>query len=347
MIERLLIVGLGSIGTRHARIAREVAPRAQIVALRHRSCSDPAPGVDRCVTSLNDALELLPQAAVIASPASHHLRVALPLAEAGVHLLIEKPISSTLQGVAELLDVCRVRRLTLMTGYNLRYLPSLRRFRLLLQEGRVGRVLSVRAEVGQFLPSWRPGVDYRQTVSAKASLGGGVLLELSHEVDYLRWLLGEVEWVSAIQSRQSGLEIDVDDTAHLVMGFVSHASGSPVVAAVNMDFVRHDTTRTCTAIGETGSLRWNAIAGTVEVFEQGGESWTTLFTDKSERDASYLAEWRDFLSSVATGDPPMVSGHDGMAVIRLIEAARRSSETGSVVSLGPPERGRDHARAIT
>jgi len=347
MLERLLIVGLGSIGTRHARLAREVVPKAQIVALRHRGGSSTAPGIDRCVTSLDDALELRPQAAVIANPASHHLRMALPLAEAGVHLLIEKPISSTIQGVAELLGVCQALRLTLVTGYNLRHLPSLQRFRLLLQEGQVGRVLSVRAEVGQFLPTWRPGVDYRQTVSAKDELGGGVLLELSHEVDYLRWLFGEVEWVSATQCRQSRLEIDVDDTSHLVIGFAQRSGGSPVVAAVNMDCIRHDTTRTCTVIGETGSLRWNAIAGTVEVFEQGGESWTTMFTDHSERDASYLAEWRDFLSCITTGQPPVVSGHDGMAVIRLIEAARRSSETGSVVTVGSPGGRREGVRAIT
>lgn len=347
MLERLLIVGLGSAGKRHARLARQVAPGAQIVALRRRVSSDVVPGVDRCVTSLPEALSFNPQAAVIANPASHHLRMAKPLSEAGVHLLIEKPISSTIQGVAGLLDGCRAQGLTVVTGYNLRYLLSLQRFRLLVHEKRVGRVLSVRAVAGQFLPTWRPGVDYRETVSARAALGGGVLLELSHEIDYLRWIFGDVEWVSAIQCRLSSLEIDVDDTAHLVMGFVPQSGGSSVVAAVNMDFVRHDTTRTCTVIGETGSLRWNAIAGTVEVFEKDGDCWTTLFTDESERDASYLAEWRDFLSSIETGDPPVVSGHDGMAVIQLIEAARRSVETRSVVSVGPTERGRDPARAET
>jgi len=148
------------------------------------------PGIDHCVTSLDDALRFHPQAAVIANPASHHLDLAMPLAQAGVHLLVEKPVSSSTHRVSELIEVCRVRGITLMTGYNLRFLPSLKRFRELLEEKRVGRVLSVRAEIGQFLPSWRPGFDYRQSVSARATLGGGVLLELSHEIDYLRWLFG-------------------------------------------------------------------------------------------------------------------------------------------------------------
>lgn len=334
MLKRVLIVGLGSIGTRHARLVREVAPSIEIIALRHREYPGRLPeGIDRSVLSLDDALKFSPQAAVIATPASHHLDVALPLANAGVHLLVEKPISSSTQGVSDLINVCRARGITLLTGYNLRFSPSLQRFRELLQEKRVGTVLSVRAEAGQFLPSWRPGSDYRETVSAKAALGGGVLLELSHEIDYLRWLFGEIEWVSAIQRKQSGLEIDVEDTAHLILGFVPEPGTVPVMAALNMDCIRHDTTRTCTAIGERGSLRWNAATGSVEVFEQGGNAWETLFRHEGQRDDSYVAEWRHFLACTGDGAPPMVSGHDGLAVLRVIEAARRSSATGSRVEI--------------
>jgi predicted dehydrogenase len=334
MLERLLIVGLGSIGTRHARLIRELVPEAQIIALRHQNQMDNAgPQIDFCVTSLDEALQFSPQAAVIASPSSHHLEVALPLAQAGVNLLIEKPIAHTTQGVSELIDVCRSRNIVLMTGYNLRFLPCLRRFRELLEKNTIGRVLSVRAEIGQFLPSWRPGRDYRTSVSAQVALGGGVLLELSHDIDYLRWLFGEVDWVSAVQSRQSGLDIDVEDTAHLALGF-THASGDvPVIGTLNMDFVRHDTTRCCTAIGETGSLRWDAVAGTVEIFEPGGGAWQVLFMYQPQRDESYRAEWRHFIKCVNEGDSPIISGDDGLAVLRIIEAARHSSFSGTVVAI--------------
>lgn len=343
MLDRLLIVGLGSIGTRHARVAREVVPGLEIIAWR-RPSSGPGPtGIDRCVTSLEAALECRPQAAVVASPASRHLAAALPLAKAGVHLLVEKPIASSADGVADLIDACERQGVTLMTGYNLRFLPSLVRLRSLLREGRVGRVLSVRAEIGQFLPSWRPGADYRDTVSAKAELGGGVLLELSHEIDYLNWLFGSVEWVSAITRRQSDLEIDVEDTAHLTLGFASSAQDRPVVAALSMDFIRHDTTRTCTVIGEQGTLRWNALAGTVEAFAPGAEDWETLFSHPASRDESYLAEWQHFLSCIQTGERPLASGADGLAAIRVVDAARQSAFTGEVVTL---ERKRRDDRAL-
>src|SRR3990172_8248650 len=332
MLERLLIVGLGSIGTRHARLVRELVPNVQIVVLRHRSCQEmDEPSIDYCVTSLDEALKFSPQAAVIANPASHHLDVALALAQVGVHLLVEKPISHTTQGVSDLIDVCRAQDVILMTGYNLRFAPSLQHLRELLEEKRGGRVLSVRAEIGQFLPSWRPDSDYRQTVSAKATLGGGVLLELSHEIDYLRWLFGEVKWVSAIQRKQSDLEIDVEDTAHLILGFAHETDEVPVIATLNMDFIRHDTIRTCTVIGETGSLRWNALAGTVEIFRQGDNAWQFLFTHQQQRDDSYLAEWRHFLACITKRATPVNSGHDGLAVLQIVEAARQSSTTGVVV----------------
>ena len=334
MLERILIVGLGSIGKRHVQLARKLMPDVQIAVLRHKNCQGLTDiGIDYCYTNLDEALQFRPQAAMIANPATHHLQAALSLAQAGVHLLIEKPIAATSQGVAELIETCRSRNSILMVGYNLRFLPSLQKFRELLEERRIGRILSVRAEIGQFLPSWRPDSDYRQSVSAKAALGGGVLLELSHEIDYLRWLFGEVEWVSAILRKQSSLEVDVEDTAHLTMGFAYAPGATPVVAALNMDFIRHDTTRTCTVIGETGTLRWNALAGTVELFEQGKNVWQALFTYLPQRDESYLTEWQQFLGCIVDGTPPFISGDDGLAVLRIIDGARKSSATGCIVSI--------------
>lgn len=328
------MVGLGSIGRRHARIARQLLPAAEIVALRHSQGADPEEsGIDRSVHTVEEALAGRPQIAVVANPASHHLDVALRLADAGVHMLVEKPIASSSRGVPELIELCRVRDVVLMTGYNLRFLTSLRRFRALLNDGRVGRALSVRAEIGQFLPAWRPGADYRQTVSAQAALGGGVLLELSHDIDYLCWLFGEVHWVSAILSRQSALEIDVEDSAHLVLGFQPGAEGVPVIATMNMDFVRHDTTRTCTVIGDAGSLRWDAVTGVVDVFEAGETDWKVIATESAERDASYVAEWNHFLECVWGRAEPDVDGAAGLAVLRVVDAARRSAKSAAVVHL--------------
>lgn len=329
MTDRVLIVGLGSIGKRHARVVKQLRPAWEIIALRRQAEVELSEGVTHCVTSLDEALRLQPNIAVIANPASHHIATALPLAEAGVHLLVEKPLSSMAQDIPPLLDACRRHGVILMTAYNMRFLSSLQRFRQLIREGRVGRVLSVRAEVGQYLPSWRPGNDYRTNVSAQAALGGGALLELSHEIDFLRWIFGEIVWVNAALLRQSALEIDVEDTAHLMLGFGDQAGGAPLVASVDIDFIRHDTTRNCTAIGEAGSLRWDARGGKVEFYAAGGTDWELLDELPAQRDDSYLAEWRHFLECVENGATPMITGEDGLAVLRVIDAARDSSATGA------------------
>ena len=332
MLERILVVGYGSIGQRHARLARAALPDATIAILR-RSPGAPPAGDPAWVflSTIDDAVRFRPQAAVIAGPSSHHLAPAMALAAAGAHLLVEKPIANTVAGVPELVELCRARGRVLMAGYNLRFQPSLRRFRDLVRGGRAGQVVSVRAEVGQYLPTWRPDSDYRQTVSARADLGGGVLLELSHEIDYLRWVFGEVESVNATLATVSDLEIDVEDTAHLVLGFAG-PRGRPL-AAVSLDFVRHDHTRTCVAIGTLGSLRWDALAGRVDWFAEGASGWTTEFQQPPARDESYRAEWSEFLACIATGAEPSVTGADALRTLRVVEAVRESGRTSSVVRM--------------
>lgn len=328
---RVLIVGIGSIGKRHLRLARELLPNADIRVLRHRECDSLPEHANGCFSKLEEAIEFAPQLAVIASPASFHVDVAQSLARVGAHLLVEKPLSASLEGVSQLIDICSKQNTVLMTGYNLRFLSSLQRFRDMLNERVLGKVLSVRCEIGQYLPSWRPDTDYRQGVSARRELGGGALLELSHELDYLRWIFGDVKWVRATLSRQSSLEIDVEDTAHLILGFTSGADGHQLIASVNLDFIRHDTTRICTAICEKGSLRWNGLTGVVEQFEAGAKEWRELFRHQHQRDDSYLAEWHHFLDCINAKTVPLISGEDGLKVLQIIDAARQAAGAGNEV----------------
>lgn len=320
MIRRILVVGLGSIGRRHLRLLRASLPDADIRVLRHSGCDEKLEHANGCFSLLEEACAFAPCLAVIASPAPFHIPTATALAETGAHLLVEKPVSHTSAGVAELIALCAARGSVLQVGYNLRFLETLQRFRDEILAGRVGTVQAVRCEIGQYLPAWRPDADYRTTVSAQKALGGGVLLELSHELDFLRWVFGEVDWISAWIGRQSTFEIDVEDSAMLQIGF---ANGP--VAQVGMDFLRRDTTRTCTALGTEGSLRWDAVEGRVDFFDPFAGRWTEMTQVAPDRDASYRAQIKAFLGA-ADGAPTLVGaqGQDGLEVMRLIEAARRS-----------------------
>jgi len=333
LINRILIVGHGSIGKRHLRLARKLFQNADIRVLRHQECTTTPEYSDGCFSILNEAITFSPQIAIIANPATFHIEVALRLTEVGVHLLIEKPIAASVANVQNLLKMSCSNKTVLLIGYNLRFLPSLQQFRELVKENAIGRVISVRCEIGQYLPSWRPKTDYRQGVSARSELGGGALLELSHEIDYLRWIFGEVDWVMATLSKQSSLEIDVEDTVHLILGFATEDDIQQLIGSVTLDFVRHDTTRLCTAIGENGSLRWNGLTGLVEQFDIGAEDWRDIFHHKSQSDDSYLVEWKHFISCITEQEKPLISGDDGFKVLQIIEAARQASENGNRIQL--------------
>lgn len=334
MIKKILIVGLGSIGKRHLQLAREQFPKAEIKVLRHKTTEEVPDYSNGCLNSIEDAIQFAPQIAVVANPSTLHLPIAQALAEIGTHLLIEKPLSNSTEGVRKLIETCDVGQNTLFVGYNLRYSPSLKFFKEKVIDGIIGNTLSVRSEVGQYLPAWRPGSDYRVGVSASERLGGGVLLELSHELDYLQWVFGEIDWVRASLSRQSTLEIDVEDTAHLILGFTRRSEISQLIGSLNMDFIRHDETRVCTVLGDYGSLRWDGIAGVVSKLDKGESTWKEIFRHTPTRNETYVEEWLDFIDCITTGNRPANSGMSSLRTLEVIESIRISAKTGVEVAIG-------------
>jgi predicted dehydrogenase len=298
--------------------------------LRHQPTASIPKLANFVACSIDEVRGFSPELAVIANPAPFHLEIAKVLVNLGCHLLIEKPISDTAIGVLELIKDCRAANIICQVGYNMRYSLSLLQFREFISADLIGRPLVVRCEVGQYLPSWRPETDYTKGVSANRRLGGGVLLELSHELDYLRWIFGEVEWVSSWIGNVGNLAVDVEDTAHLTLSCRLRGSCKSVIVNLNMDFIRRDTTRTCTVIGESGSLRWNGVSGTVEFYEPGGKGWHELSADTGERDDSYRAQWKDFLSSIACSRKPLVDAEEALKVLEIIDAARVSAQNNGI-----------------
>ena len=289
-----LVVGLGSIGRRHLKNLRQILPQAELTVLRSSDRSSheaPPEEASRVVYSFDDALLHEPRFAVIASPAPFHVEIALRLAERGVHLCIEKPISDRLDRIQDLIGLCRQRGLVLMVAYNLRFAAPLRTLREALMSGRIGTLLGLRIEAGQYLPDWRPNADYRQSVSARRDLGGGALLELSHEIDYARWLAGDIVRVSADVRKLSNLEIDVEDCAELTVNFASGVLGS-----IHVDMLQRTPTRTCKLIGSEGTLTWDAIVNQVRLFSAETRDWEDLHSAQSiDRNAMYVDELAHFL----------------------------------------------------
>lgn len=324
-VSKILIVGLGSIGRRHLKILRKMHPNADIRVLIHRSKNSIPEYSNGIFEDLNEVIRYKPQIAVIASPATFHLNISIALAKIGCSLLIEKPISNDSKRIKDLIDIRDEKDLFIQLGYNLRFDNSLIYFRQQIQSNLIGEIYSIRCEAGSYLPSWRVDTDYKKSVSANAHLGGGVILELSHEIDYLRWIFGEITSVNALIKKHSNLDIDVEDTAYITLNLKSNNKKDLPVAILSLDFIRHDPTRTCIAIGEKGSLKWNEKKGLVEIWKINDHNWTELFSHNKQEDETYNLEWKSFFKGLYDKKKPLVTVEDGLSVINIIEAARTSN----------------------
>jgi predicted dehydrogenase len=314
---------MGSVGYRHMMNARALGVSdISVFSTGMGTPKRPVPAGVRMETDLCAALYSGMKAAVIANPTSLHVEAALVLAKAGCHMLIEKPLSHSLANVEDLQKEVQTRDLITLLGYQFRFHPSLRLVRQWLQEKAIGDIVSASAVWGEYLPAWQPWRDYRTSYSACASLGGGAVLTLSHPIDYLRWLLGEVIWVSAATARLSGLQLDVEDAALIHFGFADGA-----IASVALDYVQRPPAHNLTIVGRYGVIRWDNASGvaTLDTIER---RTVVPAPDPFERNDMFIAEMEHFFDCIGKDDEPICSLKDGERTLRVCLAAKESARTG-------------------
>ena len=321
-INRILIVGFGSIGKKHLKSLRQIFPAAEIAIFRRNNSSFIPIGADYLFSNWSQVEGFSPDIALICTPASMHLDAVRILAPLGVHLFIEKPMTATLDQAIELVDLVANLPIRVMIGYNLRYSPSLIFFKQCMDRRLVGDALSIRCEVGQNISTWRPGTDLMESVSLLSEMGGGVLLELSHEIDYLHWIFGEIKLIGGLISRKKRLNFEVEDEANLIFEIKDNASNSRLCASVNLDFLRWDTTRYCLAICELGTLRWDGILGEVSLLEKDSKSWRTIYFSENDLEKSYLNQFIDFTSNLSCESTSLFGVIDGLKTLQTIDLVK-------------------------
>ncbi len=322
----VLVVGVGSAGSRHLANLRSLGHDRILLCRSGRGSPavGPAPGEYEVVGSLDAALARAPWAVIVANPTALHVPTALQAARAGAHLFIEKPLSHSWEGVDELVREVERRALVAMVAYQFRFHPGLRAVKAWLEEGRVGRVVSAHAFWGEYLPGWHPWEDYRSGYSARKDLGGGVVHTLSHPIDYLWWLLGPVEWVSAETGRLSTLEVEVEDVASLSL---RHASGS--LSRIYLDFARRPPRHDLEVVGTMGTIRWDNGDGVARLFRADTGEWTQADPPPGfERNHLFVGEMEHFLGCLARGKAPECGVGEGVQGLRVALAAHQSAEEG-------------------
>jgi predicted dehydrogenase len=339
---KFLIAGLGSIGRRHFRNLIALGER-DIVLLRTQKGTLPDDELAGypVETDLNEALRKhRPEAVIVANPTSMHLDVAIPAAQSGCHILLEKPVSHSLERLDVLQETAQKRGSKILVGFQFRYHPTLNKARQLIRGDALGKILAVHAHWGEYLPQWHPWEDYRHSYAARTELGGGVIVTLTHPLDYLRYLLDEVESLWSFNGHVSPLEINVEDVAEIGLKFTNGAVGG-----VHVNYFQRPPVHRFEILGTDGTLRWDNVDGILHFYKSpasfGSYSDNPLppviesFSPPEgfERNQLFVAQTRHFIEVLRGESEPLCTLEDGVQALRLALAAYRSQEAGQMVKL--------------
>ena len=338
---KFLIAGLGSIGRRHFRNLIALGEK-DILLLRTRksTLSDEELKDYPVETDLQEAIQKhKPDAVIVANPTSMHLDVAIPAAEAGCHILLEKPVSHSLERLDVLQKTAEESGSKILVGFQFRYHPTLNKARELIQSSALGKILTVHGHWGEYLPQWHPWEDYRQSYAARADLGGGVIVTLTHPLDYLRYLLGEVESLWSFNGHISPLEVDVEDVAEIGLKFTNGALGG-----VHVNYFQRPPVHRLEIAGTEGTLRWDNADGILHFYKF--QATFGSYSDNPpapaiesfplpegfERNQLFVAQTRHFIEVVRGESEPICTLEDGVQALRLALAAYESQKMGRVVT---------------
>ena len=306
---KILIIGFGSIAKKHIANLKIISPDVKISVLCRTGKKRDVSGLERLFFYVDDAIAWGPNYIIIASPATYHANDVFSFAALNIPMLVEKPLTSELSEAISLLDKCD---LSLHVGYQLRFSDAFKVVREWLNK--IGKLHFARLEVGQYLPHWRPDTPVDEMVSSQKHLGGGVLLELSHEIDLTIALVGMPTKVVAVKSGRSHLNLDVEDNVELVLSYVDDSQVS-----IHLDMLQYKPCRTNKWIGEFGQLEWDIINNKVSLYGKNGR----LEQDFLGSDTSDNRLQRQ-LEALMDGNYEYAMAADGLKVLYVIDAAKRS-----------------------
>lgn len=270
-----------------------------------------------------------PDAVIISNPTAMHLEVAIPAAQAGCAILLEKPISNSMEGLDKLQSAVKQRGSKMLVGFQFRFHPGLQRAKQLISAGEIGRIISAHAHFGEYLPDWHPWEDYRQGYAARADMGGGVVLTQCHSLDYLTWLLGGIDSVCGLTAKLSDLDVDVEDTAKIALRFSSGALGS-----LHLDYNHQPPVHHFEVVGTKGSLHWDYADGATRIYRAGRDEWEEYKLQPGwERNMMFLEEMKHFIAVARDETLPSCTLEDGIRVQRFIQAIHESNQRRCVVDL--------------
>ncbi len=310
MSYRFLIIGVGSIGERHLRNLQFLN---QEVFVYDRDIDKMKKMVEKYHVSIYDfsSHHLQMDAWLVCTPPAYHIPFTQEALDHGSHIFIEKPLSNTLDNVDDVITRAKAQNRIVMVGYQFRFNRALNHIKNIIKSGQIGRVMSIRAEVGQDLRDWHPNEDYHNLYTCET----GIVLDASHEIDYVRWLAGsEVTEVQGMCGKLSDLEMIAEDTAEINIRFENG-----IIANVHLDCIQRKYSRWCKVIGTEGTIKWTYPS---QIVLSRPDKSDTLDLNFLTNDDMYLAEMQHFINCIEGKEKPIVDAETGKKVLEICLKAK-------------------------
>lgn len=310
---KILIAGLGSIGRRHLKNLIALG-ETDIVLFRtgKGTVNDDFVQEYPVEHNLEKAMEEKPDAVVISNPTAMHMDVAVLAAQANATIFLEKPISHTFDSLIPFERALAASTSKVYVAYQFRFNDGLKKIKDLIQNEEMGRPISFQSRWGEYLPDWHPWEDYRLSYAASSEMGGGVVLTLSHPIDYLRWIFGEVTELFAVTGNQSNLELTCEDFADVSLKYANGVTGD-----IHLDYYskpkQHDLVIQC----ERGTISWDYKSNIVKVEDLKSHCNNILPAVGHKRNQMYLEEIAHFIDVCKNDIEPVCTYKDGKQALNL------------------------------
>lgn len=322
----ILIIGIGSIGKRHINNLIGLGYNNIVLVSRSGNVGENLNHLP-CYTNTQQAIENHAIThAFVCTPTSKHLIDLTILVENNIqNIYLEKPVSHNFEGIEELVTLSKNFK-RFVVGFDLHFDPGLNKVRQLILDKNIGNILSTNAFVGQYLPDWRPHEDHRKGMSASIEKGGGVLLDLIHEFDYVRWFLGTPTRLGSLVQHNKSLEIETEDLADVLIAFENNCT-----ATIHLDYHQKKLVRNCIITGTNGTIKWDLSACQVDWI--GKDKQEHQFNYKNfERNDRYVSIVKAFMNENEFDDR-LVNLDDALVSLKMVLATKKSAQTNSFIDL--------------
>ncbi len=324
-----MIVGYGSIGKRHLKNLESMTKAEIILCTKRTDLKYLEKRGIKIFKKLSECISQKPDFGIITNETAFHISSAIKLAKNGIDLFIEKPLSNSTKGVKDLEKIVKQRKIITQMGYNLRFHKGIEKIKKMIEQKKIGKIISVQCENGSYLPDWHPYENYMDSYAGKQKLGGGIILTMIHDIDYLYWIFGNPKQVFSVAGKYSDLKISVEDYCASIIEFKNK-----IIAELHLDFFLRPEFRSCKIKGRKGIIYWDSKDNIVKLFNNDRKTWkVVLKLDNFERNDMYVREMKHFLKCIKHRKKTINDLQQGVETMNIALAMKSSAKKEKVIKI--------------